>query len=85
MLATDNGSIRVSGNSEKGAITMTFLTLAAVDSSAARDNKVRGESHGWFGRLCRAYAVAQMREAEREIRRFRHLQAVTWSPDEEAR
>jgi hypothetical protein len=51
---------------------MTFITLSATKLGVTLGAKARH----WFRRFCEIYAQAQMRQAEREIRRLRRLHAI---------
>jgi hypothetical protein len=74
-------AIRISGNNEKGEMPMAFLTFASVNSPVEPRTEGGTRRHSWFRRFSDAYAAAQMRQAERGIRRFCHLHAIAWSAD----
>jgi hypothetical protein len=58
---------------------MAFIaSVAAHDAVARRDGAA---PKGFLRKLMDVVAEAQMRRAEREIRRFGHLHVVSWDSD----
>jgi hypothetical protein len=57
---------------------MTSVAPVAAHAAATSPRKAQ---KGLFRRLLDVLAEAQMRQAERELRRFRHLHDASWESD----
>jgi hypothetical protein len=75
---SDQDESRAAGNNEEGDATMTFITSVQANDVAASPTK---GSQSLLRRILDLLAEAQMRQAEREVRRFRHLHDVAWESD----
>lgn len=60
---------------------MAFTASTAANHAATSPTADRPASTGFFRKLLDIFAEAQMRQAEREIRRFRHLHNASWESD----